>query len=271
MKTSRIQKLITAFLATGVLTTGITLAIDVGDPVYKKDVDSWDNNRVEVLYEKYERDINIKFGEITASGPGGQVSGPGGEDQSNTLDQNLFVLRLNLLPTERVTFYLDAGVVDEKDQESTVTIVGGGARTLVYEQAKMRLNALATVHYVPSFDIKDIDASDPDLGPGKITGEADYYEIGAGMILSANLALGANRKIIPYGGILFSLLRGTVDYKYDYPDTAVTAKGSADPEEDSPVVLVAGASLLFHENLSLRIEGRIVGESSVSAAFGFAF
>ncbi len=150
--------------------------------------------------------MEFKCDDITLTGPEGQVT-VAGDDESDSVDESLFMLRLNMLASDKATVYLDAGVVDDDEAESTPFIVGGGAHLVAYEKEKIRLNVVAMAHYVPSFDIEEEDF-DPDLGRIEGTGEVDYYEVGAGMIVSGNLALNADTRFVPYGGILFSSRHG---------------------------------------------------------------
>lgn len=266
MKTTRTQKLPSVVMVLGLLATITTLAVDVGDPIYKKDVEG--RFRCELLYEQYDRDMKIEYDDITLSGPRGQATGAI-DDETDGADEDLFILRLSFLASDKVALYLDAGVLDDDEAESTPFIVGGGGRLLAYEKGVIRLNMVAFGHYVPPFDIED-DDTDSDLGRVEGTGEIDYYEVGAGMILSGDVDLGAGIKLAPYGGVLLSALRGSADLEVDFPDYAVTAKTSADIEEDDPLSGVAGISLL-KDGYSLRVEGRFIGDSSVSVAVGAAF
>ena len=272
METNRLQRLRVSFLGVWLMTGAVAMAIDVGDPFYHVDGGKWVFNRLEVLYEKYDRDAVAKTHDLRVIGPGAEVSIPrSGDDSGGRVEADVYMLRLNILLFDKFTGYLNGGVLDYSDAQDKPYILGGGVRFNAYEKNRMRLNVVGTAHYVPSFDVDDGYAVDDFLGPAVIKAKVDYYEVAAGPILSGNLLLNANARLMPYGGLLLSFVRGTEKIRIQYPFTQVTAKTTDDIEEDSPIVAVAGVSVLLKKNFSLRLEGRLIGESSVSEAVGYAF
>jgi hypothetical protein len=76
---------------------------------------------------------------------------------------------------------------------------------------------------------------------------------------------------MPYGGLAISVFRGNVDVTDNLPDIGARAEADADIEEDDLIQLILGTSLIFNENWSLRVEGRVVGDSSISGGLGVVF
>jgi hypothetical protein len=257
---------IAAILALCVLTLPV-LAIDVGDPIYKNDVSG--KLRIEALYEKYDRDSKVDYGELTFTGPGGSLT-VSGDEETSSAETDRFLLRGTLLSSESVSIYGDIGIVDDTEGEDRAYIIGGGIRTLAYTNDKIRLSIFGAGHYVPPYDAEfnDYDAS---LGRMEATCEIDYYELSAGALISGDIVLDEKTKIIPYGGVALSIIRGNLDYTFNFTDVGVTAEGSADVEEDDIVQLILGGSILFNKDWSIRIEARLLGDSSVSGGLGLAF
>lgn len=91
------------------------------------------------------------------------------------------------------------------------------------------------------------------------------------MLISGNFALDEKTTLVPYGGIMAFLLRGNVDAQVEFTDANITADANVDVQEDEPIVLLLGTSLLFQECFSVRVEGRLIGDSSVSAGVSMVF
>ncbi len=257
-------------LAAAVLTVVFVvpaLAFDLGDPIYKGDVKG--NVRVEVIYENFDRDAVFSDYKITAEGPGGTVSEEIEESDTST-ESDVLMLRLAWLASEKATIYVDGGALEDDTAEDQPFVFGAGGRYLAYQQGVARISIVASGHMVPSYDVED-DDFDEDLGRTIGEGEINYYEASAGALLSGDIALDPKTKFVPYGGLLFSVLGGEIDADFQFPDVDVTASSSADIEEDEALVAVLGASLVFQENLSIRIEGRLIGDASVSGGIAAAF
>jgi len=79
-------------------------AIDVGDPVYQDNFSG--SFRVEVLYENFDRDVELDFDDITVTGPGGSLT-IDGDRQTDGADTDLYVLRGTFLPSTSTAVYGD--------------------------------------------------------------------------------------------------------------------------------------------------------------------
>jgi hypothetical protein len=171
---------------------------------------------------------------------------------------------------DRAAVYGDAGFVDDDSAEDIAAMVGVGGRILLYGVDKIRISAVAAYHYVPGFDTEPEDDIDPDFGNQTISGEISYWEGSAGVLVSGDVNIDTKSKFVPYGGLLLSTLRGTVDADVDFPDVDVHGSSSTDFEEDTLPVAVVGGSLVLDQKITVRAEGRLIGDESFSLALGVA-
>ncbi len=248
--------------------TGVTKAIDVGDPIYKSDVQG--DMRVEFIYESYDRDAELNIHNFAVERPGESITTSREVNETAGADTDLYMARLSWLLSEKMAVYVDAGIDDEDDAEDTPLIFGIGGRLMVMNKSDLQLSVFGNAHYVPPFDLAE-DSLDDELGRVEASGEEEFYEFAAGVLLSGKIALDKGTTLVPYGGLLFSIVRGDLDASFSYPDSSVVVSANTDIEEDDPLVGVVGASLLFRNKYSLRVEGRLIGDSSVSVALGSAF
>jgi len=256
----------TAALVAAVTATP-ALAFDVGDPVYKGDMKG--AARVELIYENFDRDAVFTDYTLRLQAAGESVS-QNVEDDDTSTDSDVLMLRVSLLASEKAAFYFDGGAIDDDRAEDQPLVIGAGGRLLAYQKGAARINIVASGHYVPKYDV-EIEGVDDDLGAVTSNGDVYYYEMSGGVLLSGDVALDSKTKFVPYGGLLLSMLGGDFEAEVSVPDVGVAATSSADIEEDDPLVGVVGASLVFLDNLSIRVEGRLIGDASVSGAFGASF
>lgn len=242
------------------------MAIDVGDPVYYATLGEREN-RLEMIYESYDRDIVAQDVEITVPGVG--VFEEGGEIELGGADVDIIALRFTGLTMERAAIYGTVGILDADDVEGTPYLVGIGGRVIIHEGQALNLSLVGAFNYVPEIKSEYSDF-DPDLGgQGTAEEEKEFYEAAVGLILSGVAGKNERLAVIPYAGILASIIRGDGDAKVSYPDGDFQV--SADFEEDEIPVGVAGVSLVFDKSVSVRGEARFLGDSSFSVGVGAAF
>lgn len=236
-------------------------AADAGDPYTAASIK---NVQVEFIYEKYDRDVELSESQFTATGPGGvipfTVSG-----ESGSQEEDRFMARLSLPAGNKMVIYLDGGITDSKDSVDPVAIFGGGLRVLAYESETVNATVFGSLHYVPEIEYK-LSEFDVDLGRGDFTQKESYWEANGGVNLSHSFPLGEGAALTPYGGIMISVLQGDEDFEAIFPDVGVTVKGSGDLEDDGVVGLFGGVAFKFSDNLGVRIEGRFLNQTSISAA-----
>jgi hypothetical protein len=72
--------------------------------------------------------------------------------------------------------------------------------------------------------------------------------------------------LTPYGGAIISILRGDEDFETQFPSAGLTFQGDATFKEDGMVSLFAGFVIKASKRVGIRIEGRFVNQTSLSAA-----
>lgn len=235
-------------------------ALDIGAPIVQKDLKG--DLRLELIVERFDREAETKLAFDDASFL----------DQTSTdgMDQTVWMARLHVPFAKNGDLFFDAGMLDDDAADDTPFIIGFGLQQMIHDQGGLRINLVAHGHWVPSYDF-----SERHTGPYGVrytlSGEKDYYELGAGMLVSGTAQIDRQAKLIPYGGIMFSVLRGSGDVEARDPDFAYSIDGTLDLDEDQPVVGVAGIALILARNITLRLEGRFIGDSSISAGMGVAF
>lgn len=233
-------------------------AFDCGDPVSEKDIKG--DVRLELIVENFDREAENKISFDDASALD--------ESYTKGMDQTAFMARIHLPLARNATVFLDAGILDDNDADSAPVVIGAGTQIPFYDKKGLQLNFTANAHWVPNYDFEETHTN-RNLRY-TLSGEKGYYELGAGMLMSGDVVLDKQSKIIPYGGIVLSLLRGSGDIEA-LVDGYHISDGDLDLTEDGALVGVLGVAFLLQKSFSFRLEGRIIGDSSLSAAMGIAF
>ncbi len=224
----------TLALLAGLVATPVH-AVDLGDPIYQKDLKG--AFRAEVVLEDFNRDVKLDSRHWYGS-------------DSHGMDLGLYMARVTFPVNNDAAFYLDAGLVNDDDADSTPLTLGLGGRIKIYDQRPIKLSVVGNAHWVPSYDL--------DL-PGKPSNS--FYELGAGLLVSGEFATDRRFTLVPYGGLALSVLKGHIDgdgYNTSY-------------HEKSIAVGTLGVSGIINKTFTVRLEGRFIGDSSLSASFGMAF
>jgi len=234
-------------------------ALDVGAPMYQKDVKG--DLGLELIVERFDRDVET---ELEFDDDASLLD----EKDTDGIDQTAVMARLHLPLSSQASLFVDVGVIDDDDADDTPFAVGAGAQFKVYDERDLRVNFVAEGHWVPSYDFSEHRTSPRNISY-TLKGDKDYYELGAGLLVSGNARIDRQARLIPYGGIMVSMLRGSGDIEAH--DLGYVFDGSLDIKEDQPVVAVAGLAFVLQKNITLRLEGRFIGDSSISAGMGVAF
>lgn len=242
-------------------------AIDAGDPLLSLPGDTtW---RMELIYDQFDRDVTYDFGTISFSLPGGGIGTDTAPDISRGMDEKLYLARATWFMKEDIAAYAEVGWVDEKDADSTPIALGLGGRVDLGAFDPVQLQGYAAGRYVPSFDVSTRDM-DPDVGPIKTSGDAEYYELGAGVVASLETAV-SEVTVVPYFAVGVSILRGSTEIRtvsVNIPEAWI--KTEADLEEEGIVNLAAGVCARFCERWSVRVEGRFLDDSSYTVGVGLS-
>lgn len=243
-------------------------AIDYGDPVYRDDMTG--TFRLEALYEKYDRDIRLKFGSEWIDLPGGDFAFM--ESAVDTFEADNYALRLGIYPGSKLFLHFDAGVADADLADSSPRFYGAGAKMIAYENrfTGLRVSLLASGHYFPSFDVL-VAVLDEFFDRFENKGEADFYELNGGVIFSGIQDLDGDSRVVPYGGLLLSVLQGSFEATHTAVDSGMTFDIDGDIEEEQIFTAIAGLSFILNRHISARIEGRFISQTSISVALGASF
>lgn len=225
------------------LGAGPALAVDIGDPLYTGSF-AEASTRVEGIIEKFDRD-----------------DGTQDFDFSGT---QFYIARLTLMQGDRQHAYVNAGWVDDDDADEAPVLLGVGAKRQLAHTEYVRIHAAGAVNYVPRYDTSRRGAS----GASRTSGDLHYGEASAGVLVSG--AIDVREQIFLYGGLLASVLRGEATTR-TVDGAGGTTRTDTDLEEDVPVVGVLGLVMVYPDNLTIRVEGRLLGDSSFSFAAGVAF
>ena len=234
-------------------------ALDIGAPIFEKEIKG--DLRLEMIVEGFDREVetDLEFDDDASLLDDSYEDG---------MDQTVVMARLHLPISPEGVLFFDVGIVDDDTADDTPFVLGLGAQLKVYDKRSLRVNFVAEGHWVPTYDFSEHRTSPYDIRY-TLTGDKDYYELGAGMLVSGSAAIDRQAKLIPYGGLMLSVLRGSGDIEAH--DLGYVFDGSLDMDEDRPVVAVAGLALLLQKSITLRLEGRFIGDSSISAGIGLAF
>jgi hypothetical protein len=225
----------------GLIIVSILLAVfaievlggDAGDLVYPIDLE--DRDRVEVIYERVRREVDVEPSRIDADP-----------------DADVLFLRLHTDVGEFANLAIDAGVLNSDRTEYT-PYLGGGLRYLVYDQIAWRIGAFAQVHYA-----RDVAASS-DV-------EYRYTEAETGVLFGRKYIVLGQIGFVPYAGPIFSLVRIDGDERGDDRQWR-----DFDGDERNAVGGVVGASFQMQGMNGFRVEARIFEEISYSVGVAAAF
>ncbi len=223
--------------------------------------------RIELIYERYNRDVELSGGRFSATGPAATVPFvlP---NRSALQEEERVSARLHFPTGRKIDVYLDAGMSKPEGSEGVVPIFGGGIRLLAYKGRSFDASIVGFGTYVPKIEYK-ASTLDPSLGNIESEQEESYWEAGIGLELHRSFTLKKGFRFKPFGGFAVSFLRGDEDFLDRYTNLGVTVIGTANLEEDGLLSLYGGFSFLLNRKFSLRIEGRFVNQTSLSAGLAF--
>lgn len=237
-------------------------AIDIGAPIYRSDFGS--GITLDLTYQSLKRDIEQET-------PFTDQTWKGEQEEKHYVAAIMFPLN------DRVSGKLEVGLADSKGSEDIAPLFGAVLQAALYDVDGLCFNVFAAGRYVSGIQYKTEGVYFTQGGIiteyPEVTREEEYFELGGGLTLSKIILTGNKTKINPYGGILLSLIDGSGEETFRryivQPGTATD--DSVDFEAENPFSIVAGISALFTSNIGLRIEGRFVNQTSVSAGAFFIF
>ena len=215
---------------------------------------------VEVFYERYKRDVKASDG-LFGGGP-------------SDFQEDRFVARLNFRKNPEASFTADFGLVDAKDSEGFVPMLGGGVSKEVHSQDDIVLTLFAQAAYVFESEVKDTDSWY--YGSSEDVSNHAYWEYGGGLQVGKLWRHQDGSRLSTYGGLLVSFLDADGEDHYrewrrngrvvsDYGE-------STSAEEDKPIGVFGGVEWWpAGSPVSIRAEMRRISHESFTLGAGMAF
>jgi len=215
---------------------------------------------VEVFYERYKRDVKASDG-LFGGGP-------------SDFQEDRFVARLNFRKNPEASFTADFGLVDAKDSEGFVPMLGGGVSKEVHSQDDIVLTLFAQAAYVFESEVKRSDSWY--YGSSEDVSNHAYWEYGGGLQVGKLWRHQDGSRLSTYGGLLVSFLDADGEDHYrewrrngrvvsDYGE-------STSAEEDKPIGVFGGVEWWpAGSPVSIRAEMRRISHESFSLGAGMAF
>ena len=124
-------------------------------------------------------------------------------------------------------------------------------------------------HYIPEFEFYDRIGSEDDYL--EIQGQERSYELNVALLSTHSKDFENGTSAQLYYGPRLSANRseGSITHYFSEADDRFDFRASA--KEVNPFSLLIGTNWRFTETLSARIEGRFIGEESISFSFGGSF
>ena len=215
---------------------------------------------VEVFYERYKRDVKASDG-LFGGGP-------------SDFQEDRFVARLNFRRNPEASFTADFGLVDAKDSEGFVPMLGGGVSKAIYSQDDIVLSLFAQAAYVFESEVKRSDSWY--YGSSEDVSNHAYWEYGGGLQVGKLWRHQDGSRLSTYGGLLVSFLDADGEDHYrewrrngrvvsDYGE-------STSAEEDKPIGVFGGVEWWpAGSPVSIRAEMRRISHESFTLGAGMAF
>lgn len=237
--------------------TQVTLGADVGAPLYLNTIGKSGN--IEVYYEKFKRDI--------------EQQGSDGNLYTSEQQEDRVIARLNYNASTRASLYIEAGATDSDGSDGAAALIGGGLKLSVHDSPAFGVSLFASITYVPEIKYKQdgfIDYANQLEYPSSLQTET-YYEFSGGLILSKTFQLDDKSLITLYAGVMLSRLDGDEDYEFTYPASRRNIRTTGTLEDEDPFSAFGGLSLVLNSTVGIRVEGRFVNQTSVSAGLSLFF
>lgn len=247
------------------------LAFDVGDPSFRLGVQD-PIVRVEIFAEWFDRDVDLELSPARIGTPtsGPVFVGPTPLETSTSEEADLTWVRLVFQPLGIVSTQFDIGFDGESSAGDQVMTLGGAARILLTESGPFQLSTQVSAHFVPEFQSKETGTS-PVLGPYTTNSDYEAYEYGAALIGSLTAYLSDTTQLVTYMAPRLSTYRGNFISYTDLANTGDRIWIDGVAEQSSPFGLAVGSRLSWGKNLSARIEGRFVDETSLTVGMGASY
>ena len=255
-----------------VMSTHLAYAADIGAPITKADVNGV--VRTELIYEKYDRKVELSSVNVTETSTIGGTTTYTVEGETGKQEEKRIILRLLVPVGENMIIFGDIGKTDSKDSAEARPFGGLGLKYLGYNKDNTRIGFFIQGHYVSEIEYNWQDV-DPIYGPGTWTQQESYYEISTGLNVAKTFLLDNKTQLVPYAGAMISILNGEEEFNVCYGcntfGPALKITGSGELKDDGIFSVFAGADLKFRSNFGFHMEGRFINQSSLSASLFMSF
>jgi hypothetical protein len=235
-------------------------ATDVGMPLHSEATGGGGN--LEFYFEQFRRDIRQDF-----------VDGPDTAKQK----ESRIIERINVHAGSRAAVYAEIGATRSDQAEHVVPLFGAGLAVRLHESPALGVNAFASGTYIHGIEYRQsgyvtysepgyVWAEYPDLDQRE-----SYFEYNAGLTLSRLFRPNAKVICTPYAGLMLSGIDGTEEYHLTYHVNARTETRSGNLRGDGAISPFGGLGLTFSKDWCIRIEGRFVNQTSLSAGLVYFF
>jgi len=160
-------------------------------------------------------------------------------------------------------------MTNSKESTGSVLLFGGGLKHVAFDKNDSQIGVFLQGHYAPKIEYKQQESTT--LGFASFTQNERYYEISTGLTVAKTIYLDPTTRLIPYGGVMLSYLKGKEEGKFTYSNSTNSITANGDIDGDGIFALVLGTDLKFESNLGIRFEGRFVNQSSLSVALNMSF
>jgi hypothetical protein len=222
-------------------------AMDTGSPIFLPGVPL--EGKTELFYDRYDRKLRYKSA---------------GDSPESAMELNLYGARL-YFPAGVATVHLDAGGFEGRNRNAAGVFFGAGGSFLPVSIQKFDVYGTIAASYIPAMSYSETDST-----THKSYSE-QFLEVTLGASVARDFLVKQNWHIIPQIGLLLSVVRGSGRVDTSSSENPDASGDDFTIEEDVFAVGSLGVSLVFRDQLSLRAEGRFIGEESLSLAFGYAF
>ena len=236
-------------------------AADVGGPAIPAKTD---NIGINIIYERYKRDVKLSSRECVIRMLGDEITLPA-SSESGVQDEVRLMARLSFPVGSRALIHLDGGVTDSEASQDVDPILGGGFRVLAYQSDAIDVSIFGSAHYVPKIEY-EFYFTNIDLNTLTFNQEESYWEANGGVVLSHPVALESGPELTLYGGLMISVLEGDEDWEIQFSDVGEVGEREGQLEDDGAVSVLGGLACQFNEQVGMRVEGRFVNQTSLSVA-----
>jgi hypothetical protein len=191
-------------------------------------------------------------------------------------DENRYIARVEFRVGPRTSLSAEAGATDSDAAQNTAPLIGAGVRYSLCDNETLRANLFASGKYVSDINYKTAgnlatNQSGDSVEHPFIDQTESYFEFAAGAAIARDEKISSKITCTPYGGLMLSKLRGNEDYKLTYRIDPRNDSQTGHIRDSGSVSIFAGIAFAFSNTWGVRIETRVLNQSSYSAGLTYFF